>query len=114
MTRVAAASGILLGLVLLIGGWTSGQLAAGMIATVVAGLLGWSGWGALRHRQWARGLLCFLGLGVLVVALPGYFRTYRVWPLLPVILFATLTLGFGILSWTLDRFQAPEKAEPRL
>jgi hypothetical protein len=55
-----------------------------------------------------------LALGVLAVALAVYFRSYRVWPMLPAIFCATLTLGFGILAWALDRFKGTADVEPRL
>ena len=114
MTRAAGMIGFLLALMLGIEALSAGRTSSLLVGLAGTALVAAASIGTLRKRPVAQTLLCFLGLVFLARALPGYFQTYRAWPTLVVILFATLTLGLGLVGLVLDRFPGGKSGSPRL
>ena len=114
MTRAAGMVGFLLALILGMEGLTAGRTSAAIVALAGAVFVVAASLGTLRKNPQAQGLLCLLGLVFLARALPAYFRTYRAWPTLVVILFATLSLGLGLVGLVLDRYPGERSGSRRL
>jgi hypothetical protein len=112
MSRAASWVGIALGLSA--GVYFASALVRGAGAVPVAGtvfallVLGGGGRALYGHRG-AQLLMCVAALPLLARFLLVYFRTYRVWPGLPLIALATLTFGLGLLGYYLDRFPGPAR-----
>jgi uncharacterized membrane protein (UPF0136 family) len=110
MTRASAWVGIVLGLIALASGVQEIAAARGLaplLFGVVAGIvLLVMGALTLRGRAWAQIVMSAVGLVLLARHLPPYFRTYRPWPALAIILLGSFTFGLAILGMMLDRYQA--------
>jgi uncharacterized membrane protein (UPF0136 family) len=112
VSRFAALMGLLLGAVTAVGG-VLGYVNAGSKASLIAGLglgltaVGFAAW-TFRRRGFPLIGLCVVALALLGRFLPAYFQTYQVWPHLILIALASLTFGFGLLGFLLDRYAPPE------
>lgn len=109
MTRASAWVGIVLGLIALGTGLqdlAAARNAMSLLAGVLAGivLLTMAAL-TLRGRVWAQIVMSGVGLLLLARHVPPYFRTYRPWPALAILLLGSFTFGLGILGMLLDRYQ---------
>jgi uncharacterized membrane protein (UPF0136 family) len=111
MTRAAAWIGTVTGVVFLLVHllgllelgdrvpWVVGVVAGA--AVVLGSIL------TLRGSRGGQVVMTGLGLLLLTLFLAAYFRTYRLWPTLVLVILATLTFGLGLLGLILDRYRAP-------
>lgn len=111
MTRVAGWFGVALAWVLLAAGlqvsMETGVLLQGARGAVGAGATGLAAWQALRGRGRFQLLLAGIGLLVIVLELPGYFREPRFWPTLALVVLGTSVAGLNVLAFVLGRYEPP-------
>jgi hypothetical protein len=50
-------------------------------------------------------------LVLLALFLVAYFRTYRLWPALALVILSSTTFGLGLLGLVLDRYRSPGGGE---
>lgn len=110
MTRVGAWVGVVTGSVLVGveilgaragGGWMAG-LAIALGVVVLAGSVL-----TLRGVRGGQVVLIGVALVLLGAGLVVYYRTYRLWPELVLVILASVTFGLAILGLVLDRYRSP-------